>query len=241
MSFAFVLALMLALQAGPVPLDEIATYDRAAWDRTVTACDRLAGHHDDPEAVTEGVSREAMDLEAAIAACLDAVAADPDNPRLNYQLARAYGYSGLHDEGQAYRDAALRAGYPQSLFVVGYIRLTGWDGRDRDPCYGGELIRRSAEAGRFAGLVGFPHNKGSSDIQNQRIRPYFSFEKCRSRYSASIGPVHVQKLGLADDDRRPTTTTTTMTTTTIISLMKNSKKGIERTSHRSASEATNTI
>lgn len=157
MSFAFVLALMLALQAGPVPLDEIATYDRAAWDRTVTACDRLAGHHDDPEAVTEGVSREAMDLEAAIAACLDAVAADPDNPRLNYQLARAYGYSGLHDEGQAYRDAALRAGYPQSLFVVGYIRLTGWDGRDRDPCYGGELIRRSAEAGRFAGLVGFPH------------------------------------------------------------------------------------
>lgn len=60
-------------------------------------------------------------------------------------------------EGRPYREAALRAGYPQSLFVVGYIRLTGWDGAEADPCYGGELIRRSAEAGRFAGLVGFPH------------------------------------------------------------------------------------
>jgi hypothetical protein len=147
----------IALQSAPVSLVEIDVYDREAWSREVTLCDRLAGHPDDPEAVTEGVSRAEMDLEAAIAACIAAVEADPVNPRLNYQLARAYGYSGLHAEGQPFRDAALRAGYPQSLFVVGYIRLTGWDGRAADPCYGGELIRRSAHAGRFAGLVGFPH------------------------------------------------------------------------------------
>ena len=151
------LAAAALLQSGPVLLVEIDIYDRAAWSRAVTACDRLAGHPDDPEAVTERVSRAEMDLEAAIAACLEAVEADPVNPRLNYQLARAYGYSGLHAEGQPFRDAALRAGYPQSLFVVGYIRLTGWDGGAADPCYGGELIRRSAQAGRFAGLVGFPH------------------------------------------------------------------------------------
>ena len=153
----FALAAAAILQSAPVSLVEIDVYDREAWSREVTACDRLAGHPDDPEAVTAGVSRAEMDLEAAIAACLAAVEADPVHPRLNYQLARAYGYSGLHAEGQPYRDAALRAGYPQSLFVVGYIRLTGWDGREADPCYGGELIRRSAEAGRFAGLVGFPH------------------------------------------------------------------------------------
>ncbi len=147
----------LLLQSAPVSVDEIVVYDRAAYAREVTDCDRQAGHPDDPEAVTAGLSRSEMNLQAAIAACLAAVEADPVNPRLNYQLARAYGYSGLHAEGQPYRDAALRAGYPQSLFVVGYIRLTGWDGRDADPCYGAELIRRSAEAGRFAGLVGFPH------------------------------------------------------------------------------------
>ena len=147
----------LALMQTAVPLEAIETYDRAAFDRTVTECDRLIGHPSDPEAVTEGVSRADADLPAAIEACLAAVEADPANPRLNYQLARAYGYSGLHAEGQPYRDAALAAGYPQSLFVVGYIRLENWDGRGADPCYGGELIRRSAHAGRFAGLVGFPH------------------------------------------------------------------------------------
>lgn len=150
-------AILAAAQPAPVSLDQIAVYDRAAWSRDVTECDRLASHPDDPERVTDGVAQGDVDLDAARAACEAAVAADPDNPRLNYQLARVNGYAGRHEESQAYRDTALRAGYPQSLFVVGYIRLTGWDGRGEDPCYGGELIRRSAEAGRFAGLVGFPH------------------------------------------------------------------------------------
>ena len=154
-----VIAAALALQSGAtlLPLEEIETYERGDYDRSLTECDRLAAHPADPERVGEGVSRAAMDLDAAIAACEAAVADDPENPRLNYQLARAYGYSGRHAEGQSYRDAALAAGYPQSLFVVGYIRVTGWDGRGADPCYGGELIRRSAHAGRYAGLVGFPH------------------------------------------------------------------------------------
>ncbi len=153
------LAAALALQASPgfLALDQIGAYERGEYDRSQTECDRLAAHPNDPERVGEGVSRGDMELDTAIAACEAAVEADPENPRLNYQLARAYGYSGRHAEGQSYRDAALGAGYPQSLFVVGYIRVTGWDGRGADPCYGGELIRRSAHAGRYAGLVGFPH------------------------------------------------------------------------------------
>lgn len=139
------------------PFADIATYDRAKFSREVTDCDRLAGHPNDPERVTEGVSEQAMDKPAAIKACHAAVANDAENPRLNYQLARAYGYSGLHAEGAQYRMKALNAGYPQSLFVFGYIRISGWDGAQKDPCYGGELVRRSAVAGRFAGLVGFPH------------------------------------------------------------------------------------
>ena len=42
----------------------------------------------------------------------------------------------------------------------------------------------------------FLTQKYRSDIQNQRIRPYFLGQKYRYRYSASIGPVHVPKLGL---------------------------------------------
>lgn len=155
------LALTASLLASPAqadPFAEIQTYERDAYDRTVTECDRLAGHPSDPESVIDGgITRATMDKPAAIKACLTALETDPDNPRLNYQLARAYGYSGRHEQGDHYRDKAVRAGYPQSLFVVGYIRIEGWDGREPQPCYGGELVRRSAHASRFAGLVGFPH------------------------------------------------------------------------------------
>jgi len=140
-----------------VPLDEIGVYSADDYSSEVTECDRLAAHPSDPNAVTDGVSRTGMDIPAAIEVCSKAVAADPENPRLNYQLARAYGYSGMHEEAEPYREAALRAGYPQSLFVMGYILVTGWSGTEIDPCYGGELIRRSAAAGRYAGLVGFPY------------------------------------------------------------------------------------
>jgi len=139
------------------PFADFAVYERDAFARTPTRCDELAAHPDDPEAVLPGIPQSAVDTAAAIEACSAAVAADPGNPRLNYQLARAYGYAGRHAESAGYRDTALKAGYPQSLFVVGYIRLSGWDGAAADPCYGGELIRRSAHAGRYAGLVGFPH------------------------------------------------------------------------------------
>lgn len=139
------------------PFAEIGTYNRETHDRTITQCDKLAAHFNDPERVTDGVSEKDMDKPAAIAACLAAVKNDPDNPRLNYQLARAYGYSGRHEDSDPYRLKALHAGYPQSLFVIGYISIISWDGRGADPCYGGELVRRSAVAGRFAGLVGFPH------------------------------------------------------------------------------------
>ncbi len=140
-----------------VPPDSIGVYERSAFSRDVTACDTLTSHPDDPEAVAPGVSRSEMDKPAAIEACRAALAVDPDNPRLQYQMGRAYGYSGRHEEADVHREKALAAGYPQSLFVMGYIRYSGWDGRARDVCYGGELIRRAALAGRFAGMVGFPH------------------------------------------------------------------------------------
>lgn len=152
-------ALLIGSEAGepPVDLADIAVYERGAFNRDVTRCDELASHPDDPERVSQGIPQSRVDIEAALAACHEAVAADPANPRLNYQLARVHGYAGRHSEGDRYREAALRAGYPQSLFVIGYIRITGWDGRPANACYGGELVRRSAEAGRQAGLVGFPH------------------------------------------------------------------------------------
>jgi TPR repeat protein len=135
-------ALALLLQSAPV---------------VVTDCDRLAAHPSDPDRVTAGVPESKVDTAAAIPACQAAVAADPANGRLNYQLARALGYAGRGKEAAPHREAAVRAEYPQALFVVGYIHLLGLNDAPKDACKAGELIRRSALKGRHAGLVGFPH------------------------------------------------------------------------------------
>ena len=68
---------------------EFEDYDFSRFSQEVTECDRLASHGRDPGHVAPAVSSSGMDKPAAIAACQQAVAADPDNPRLNYQLGRA--------------------------------------------------------------------------------------------------------------------------------------------------------
>ena len=73
---------------------EFEDYDFSRWSQEVTECDRQASHGRDPGHVVPAVSSSGMDKPAAIATCHQALAADPDNPRLNYQLGRAYGYSG---------------------------------------------------------------------------------------------------------------------------------------------------
>lgn len=123
----------------------------------VTDCDRLAAHPSDPDKVAPGVPEGKVDLPAAIEACQAAVKAEPANGRLNYQLARTLGYAGRGKEAAPYREAAVKADYPQALFVVGYIHLLGLNDAPRDACKAGELIYRSALKGRHAGLVGFPH------------------------------------------------------------------------------------
>ena len=119
--------------AADVNAVEFEDYDFGRWSQDVTECDRLTAHGRDPGHVAPPVTRAEMDKEAAIEACHAALEADPDNPRLNYQLGRAYGYSGRGEEAMPYRLKALAADYPQSTFVIGYISLLGMT-IDQDSC-----------------------------------------------------------------------------------------------------------
>ena len=136
---------------------EFAEYDYSRWSQAVTECDRLAAHGRDPGHVGTPVMSETMDKDAAIAACLDALEKDPDNPRLNYQLGRAYGYSGRGEEAMPYRLKALEADYPQSTFVIGYIHLLGLN-IEQDTCRALDLWLRSAKYRRLAALVSLPRH-----------------------------------------------------------------------------------
>jgi len=136
---------------------EITAFDPANHSQEPPECDKLPAHPDDPFSVWEGkASSSDIDLPAAIEACHKAVDADPVIPLLNFQLGRVDGYSGRGSDAMPYRNAAIEGGYPQSLFVIGYIYIEGLN-IEQDVCLGAELMRLSAFAGRFAGQVGFPH------------------------------------------------------------------------------------
>ena len=129
------------------------------------------------------VSSAEMDKEAAIAACSAALEQDPDNPRLNYQLGRAYAYSGMGDKAMPYRIKALAADYPQSTFVTGYIHLLGLN-IEQDTCAVPELWVRSAKYRRLAALVSLPRHylRGDFDecdieISNADLRAYLQEAK----------------------------------------------------------------
>ncbi|MEM8987376.1 MAG: hypothetical protein AAGC95_11710 [Pseudomonadota bacterium] len=172
LSIAAAVAALASARAGDVvevgPY-AIKTFDPALYSQEPTECDRLAGHRDDPHKVAPGKSRAEIDLPTAVTACKAAVEADPTNPRLNYIAGRVLAYSGRGDEAMPYRKAAVEGGYPQSLFVTGYIYVLGLN-IEKDVCLGAELMRLSALAGRFAGQTGFPYYVTSGQFQDCPVR-----------------------------------------------------------------------
>ena len=148
---------------------EFEDYDFSRWSQAVTGCDLLAAHGRDPGHVGNPMTSSTMDKEAAIAACHVAVKADPENPRLNYQLGRAYGYSNRGEEAMPYRLKALAADYPQSTFVIGYIYFLGRT-IEQDTCKTLELWQRSARYRRLAALISLPRHYLRGDFDSCGVR-----------------------------------------------------------------------
>ncbi|WP_446831863.1 tetratricopeptide repeat protein [Candidatus Foliamicus sp.] len=134
---------------------ETLTWDASPYSREVTPCDLAAAHPSDPDAIVPGISQDDMNFATATEACEAAVAADPENPRLRYQLVRVYVYSGQTSKADPHWEVALAAEYPQALFVSGYMLVRGSRGVSRDSCRAEKLLRRSAQYGRLAAQVGY--------------------------------------------------------------------------------------
>lgn len=119
-----------------------------AWAEGVsTACDRLAASPYDPAVPRgEGVGLGEIDTAAAIAACTDAVAADPASARLKFQLARAYDAAEQFDKALAGYRAAADQGSALALSALGSLYESGL-GVDADPAAAAEFYQRAADAG----------------------------------------------------------------------------------------------
>lgn len=131
-------------------------FDATRFSQTLTQCDRMASHGDDPFHVAPGLEKADMDLPAAIVACQSDVQKDPGNPRLLYQLGRSLAYSGRGTEGIPYVVKSAALGYPQAMFVGGYLYLEGIYSAPKNACKAAAMIHESAQYGRMAGQVGFP-------------------------------------------------------------------------------------
>jgi len=107
-----------------------------------TPCDRLASHPADPGRKATGVERSEMNLPAAEVACRDAVAADPRNARARYQLGRVLYYQDKVEESLEHLERASDIGYPQAIFVLGFLHVDGK--APRDACKTARLWLRSA-------------------------------------------------------------------------------------------------
>lgn len=146
-----------AAQDAPVQIGpySVTTFEASRFSQEPTECDLLASHGSDPFKVAVGLSQSQIDFARAVPACESALAADPDNPRLNYLMLRVLTYMGETEKAAPFRYASANSGYPQALFVVGYLHVTEAV-EPKDACLGAKLIGLSARVGRFAGQVAYP-------------------------------------------------------------------------------------
>ncbi|UVK45826.1 sel1 repeat family protein [Mesorhizobium sp. AR07] len=112
----------------------------AAFAGQPTECDSLAGSPTDPNRVGAGIGLYGIEPVEAIAACGRTLAADPNNPRLLFNLGRAHEASGRIgsvsvDEmalaGRTYKSAADQ-NYPAAQIALAPFYWRGSDGFQQD-------------------------------------------------------------------------------------------------------------
>lgn len=116
-----------------------------------TECDRLAGSYTDPNRAGAGIGLYGIEPIEAIAACEKTLAADPNNPRLLFNLARAHEASGRvgsssADEmalaGQSYKSAADQ-NYPSAQVALAAFYWRGSDGFQQDTGQATLLLKKA--------------------------------------------------------------------------------------------------
>ena len=172
-----------------------------------TKCDELAAHPDDPTRLRDtGVSFEVLEqhVESAITSCRQAVAAEPDNARFTFQLARAL------DAAEEYREAlklyvvAAERGHAGALNNIGVTYARG-AGVARDDEEAVRWFRKGAEKGYAPAMsnlgVAYEQGQGVARDYEEAVR---WFRKCAEKGYA-LAMFRLAKLynagkGVARDD-----------------------------------------
>lgn len=116
----------------------------------ITACDRLASHPEDPDAVAPGVSSKVIDKAKTIAVCKADLEREPKNARLRYQYARVLAYDGQTKLATEEMKRAADDGHRQAQFVYGLFIDRKRPDAPTDVCVAETYFLKAAEAGRQA-------------------------------------------------------------------------------------------
>ncbi len=119
-----------------------------------TDCDRLAASAYDENAVGEPVTWLVLgrSAERAIAACRQAHDTDPETPRFQYQLARAFDAAENYREARVWYEKVAELPYPAALAELAVLHANG-KGMPGDPALAYSLAARSAELGNLRGMT----------------------------------------------------------------------------------------
>lgn len=116
---------------------------------SVAECDAAAAHPDDPgkPSGVKGVPDDDIHAGNALAACEEARRVDPDNPRLKFQLGRAYLLYDKPAEGVELIAEAAEAGHGPAIAALGDFVLYGVLDGQPDPETARSLYQQAAAAG----------------------------------------------------------------------------------------------
>lgn len=136
---------------------------------TVRECDILTASPSDPDRPTgiAGIDLGSLESTKAVPECQSALAAAPDNPRIKFELGRAF--LAAHQFVEARRLFEQDADYVPAINSNGYMYLRGLGGPP-DYTEAVALFQRAADSGDMYGIMNLAdmYNQGLGAPQNER-------------------------------------------------------------------------
>ena len=121
----------------------------------ITECDRLAASPMDRNREGPGVAFQKIDATAAIASCAQALAQNPNNPRMISNLGRANQRAGRLDEAARLYKLAADQGHAGAQYNLGVFYDQGLGGLAKDEREAARLYKLAADQGLAAAQFNF--------------------------------------------------------------------------------------
>ena len=130
----------------------------------VTDCDLYAADPNDPQRQVPGVTNGLVNIRDALRACAFALAADIDNPRLQFQFGRVLDIAGRYKWAEHFYDLAGKQQYSAALVNLGYLARVGM-GREVDYDRAFDFYIQAAALGNLRART----NIGTAYIRGQGV------------------------------------------------------------------------